>query len=80
MKDIKEMIAKYLTENELEETASKRGHVKLDPHIGKLVGTNNDNQKEVRKDFIFKNINSNLINCYLVNLIDETQLVSDKER
>ena len=37
MKDIKEMLAKYMEENELEENV-KRGHVKLDPHIGKLVG------------------------------------------
>ena len=37
MKDVKELIALYIKENGLEESA-KRGHVTLDPFIGKLVG------------------------------------------
>lgn len=73
------MISQYLQENELEENV-KRGHVRLDPHIGKLVGGQNHDQKEVRKDYIFKNLNGNLVNCYLVTLIDQTQLVAEKER
>jgi hypothetical protein len=37
IKDVKDLIALYIKENSLEETA-KRGHISLDPFIGKLVG------------------------------------------
>lgn len=79
VKEVREIIAKYLEENELEEN-TKRGHVRLDPLIGRLVGGQNADQKETRKDYIFKNLNGNLQDCHLITLIDESQLVSAKER
>ncbi len=45
--------------------------MKLDPRIGLLVGDLKPNQIEVKKEYIFKNLNSSLLNCYVVNLIDE---------
>lgn len=79
MKEVKEILSKYMLENELEENV-KRGHCRLDPLIGKLVGGTSHDQKEVKKDFIFKNLNGQLINCHLVTLVDETQLVADSEK
>lgn len=70
MKDIKELISIYIKENALEENA-RRGHISLDPFIGKLVGDIKPGQTDVKKEYVFKNIASNLQNCYTVTLIDE---------
>jgi hypothetical protein len=77
--DVKGIINTYIAENELEKDA-KRGHIKLDPHIGKLVGDTKPGQTEAKKEFIYKNIVTNLHRCYTVTLIDESQIVSEKER
>ena len=79
MKDVKELIAQYIKENGLEESA-KRGHITLDPFIGKLVGDIKPGQTEVKKEYVFKNIITNLQNCYTVTLIDQQQLVHEKEK
>jgi hypothetical protein len=70
MKDVKDLIALYIKENGLEESA-KRGHITLDPFIGKLVGDIKPGQTEVKKEYVFKNIVTNLQNCYTVTLIDQ---------
>ena len=51
------MIA-YIQENNLEDGVSKRRHLKLDPVLANLIGNDavKSNQKEIRKDEIFKNI------------------------
>ena len=79
MKDIKEIITRYIAENALEQDA-KRGNIKLDPCIYKLVGETKPDQKETKKEFVFKHLNQNILNCYTVTLIDESQLVKAIER
>jgi hypothetical protein len=79
MKDVKDIIAAYIRDNSLEENA-KRGHISLDPFVGKLVGDIKPGQTDVRKEYIFKNLVSNLHNCYTVTLIDEAQLVHESQK
>lgn len=69
--DVKNIINTYVAENELEKDA-KRGHIKLDPKIGKLAAEVKPGQIEVKKEFLYKNITSNLHKCYTVTLIDES--------
>lgn len=70
VKDVKDLINIYIKENELEKDA-KKGHLKLDPFINKLVGDCKPDQNQVKKEYIYKNLNSNLINCYTVTILDE---------
>lgn len=58
----------------------KKGNVKLDPIIVKLIGDIKQDQKDAKKEFIFKNINVNLLPCYTITLIDEDQIVLDNDR
>lgn len=44
MKDVKDIILKYIQENQLEEDVA-RGHVKLEPFISRLVGELKSDQK-----------------------------------
>lgn len=32
-------------------------------------------QRDVKKEFLFKNLQTNLLNCYTVTLVDEKQIV-----
>ena len=77
--DIRDIINKYLAEGELEE-GSKKGMIKVDPNIHPLVGDIQQGQKEVKKEYIFKNINSNILPGYLLKLTDENTMVKESER
>ena len=79
MKDIKDIINAYIRDNELEQD-SKRGHIKLDPLIHKLVGDCKPDQNQVKKEYVYKNLNSNLVNCYTVTILDEQQIIQDSQR
>lgn len=48
----------------------------LDPLICKLCGDLKPDQKQVKKDVVFKSLQTNLTNCYTVTLVDESQIVS----
>lgn len=48
--------------------------------MGKLAPELQPGQTEIRKEFIYKNIATNLVKCHTVTLIDEKQLVSEKEK
>ena len=82
--DIKEVrdliILQYIKENELEGESVKRGHVLIDPQIARLVGEVKPDQRDVKKEYIFKNISSSLDVCYTVTLVDVSQIVSEKQR
>jgi len=59
MKDVKDILVSYIAQEELEkEGETKRGHVKLDPLIVKFVGDIKPDQNQVKKEFIFKNLDS----------------------
>ena len=78
-KDAKDIILNYIVESGLEQDA-KKGHVNIDPLIAKLVGDLKPDQTQVRKDMLFKSLQTQLHPCYLIMLIDKDQLVSEKLR
>lgn len=82
--DIKEVrdniVIQYIKENELEGGTVKKGHVAIDPTIARLVGDIKPDQKEVKKEYIFKNLASCLNTCYTVTLVDVSQIVTEKMR
>ena len=60
MKEIREnVIQPYLVENELEGGDVKKGHIKLDPIVAKMVG-HDQGQVIVKKDMVFKNLPTQL--------------------
>jgi hypothetical protein len=63
-------VGEYVAENELE-TEVKRGCVKLDPFIANFVGDIKPGQLEVKKEYIYKNLEVNLIKCHVVSVLDE---------
>lgn len=81
IKDVKDLIInQYILENELEGEEVKKGHIKIDPLIARLVGDCKPDQKEVKKEFIYKNISSNLLPCYVVSTLDQDLIIKDNLR
>ena len=78
MKDVKNIINMYIQENELMEGA-RRGHVRLDPLFVNLT-TFKPGQNDVKKEYIFKNLNHNLHNAYVTTLVDQDQITKDRQR
>jgi translation initiation factor 2D len=79
IKDVKELINQYFAQNSLEEDA-KRGHVKIDPLLIRLVGDCKPDQSQVKKEFIYKNITTNLLSCYVVSVLDQDLVIKDNVR
>jgi len=77
IKEVREIINSYVAENELEQDV-KRGHIKLDPIIVNMVGGLQPEQREVKKEFLFKNLQTNLLNYHTITLIDEKQIVKER--
>lgn len=45
-----------------------------------MVGGVQNEQKDVKKEFLYKNLQTNLLNCYTVTLVDEKQIVQQRQK
>lgn len=79
VKEVKDIINAYIAENALEQEV-KRGNVKVDPLLIRLVGDCKPDQREVKKEFVYKNITTNLLPCYVVTMLDQDLVIKDTVR
>lgn len=79
VKDAKDLINTYIAEHELEREV-KRGHIRLDPQIVRLVGDCKPGQNDVKKEYLYKNLMGNLTECHVITMLDEDLVVRDSQK